>query len=35
VEGDRLKEKGYRLVRIDPDGIVLDYGAGLVRIPRS
>jgi general secretion pathway protein B len=35
VEGDRLKEKGYRLVRIDPDGIVLDYGEGLVRIPRS
>ncbi|MET0067452.1 MAG: general secretion pathway protein GspB [Candidatus Thiodiazotropha sp.] len=35
VEGDRLKEKGYRLERIDQDGIVLDYGAGLVRIPRS
>ncbi|MET0052596.1 MAG: general secretion pathway protein GspB [Candidatus Thiodiazotropha sp.] len=35
VEGDRLKEKGYRLERIDKDGIVLDYGPGLVRIPRS
>ncbi|MCU7869913.1 MAG: general secretion pathway protein GspB [Candidatus Thiodiazotropha sp. (ex Lucinoma borealis)] len=34
-EGDVLSSKGYRLKRIDRDGIVVDYGEGLVRLLRE
>ncbi|MCU7929493.1 MAG: general secretion pathway protein GspB [Candidatus Thiodiazotropha sp. (ex Codakia rugifera)] len=34
-EGDVLSSKGYRLQRIDRDGIVVDYGEGLVRLLRE
>lgn len=33
-EGDTLPPDGFRLQRIDRDGVVIDYGAGLVRLPR-
>ncbi|MEW7985302.1 MAG: general secretion pathway protein GspB [Candidatus Thiodiazotropha sp.] len=34
-EGDTLDAKGYRLHTIDKDGIVVDYGNGLVRLLRE
>ncbi|MEW8181182.1 MAG: general secretion pathway protein GspB [Candidatus Thiodiazotropha endolucinida] len=34
-EGDTLDAKGYRLHTIDRDGIVVDYGNGLVRLLRE
>jgi hypothetical protein len=34
VEGGTLPLDGYRLHRIDRDGLVIDYGDGLVRLPR-
>ncbi|MES9926225.1 MAG: general secretion pathway protein GspB [Candidatus Thiodiazotropha endolucinida] len=34
-EGDTLDAKGYRLHAIDRDGIVVDYGNGLVRLLRE
>ncbi len=34
AEGDTLPPDGFRLARIDQDGVVIDYGAGLVRLPR-
>ncbi|MES9852008.1 MAG: general secretion pathway protein GspB [Candidatus Thiodiazotropha sp. L084R] len=34
-EGDSLKVGGYRLKRIDREGIVVDYGDGLVRLLRE
>ncbi|MCU7921265.1 MAG: general secretion pathway protein GspB [Candidatus Thiodiazotropha sp. (ex Dulcina madagascariensis)] len=34
-EGDILPGKGYRLESIDQDGIVIDYGDGLVRLQRE
>ncbi len=33
-EGDSLPPDGFRLERIDRDGVVIDYGAGQVRLPR-
>ena len=33
-EGDSLSLDGFRLERIDQDGVVIDYGEGLVRLPR-
>jgi hypothetical protein len=33
-EGDSLPPDGFRLQRIDRDGVVIDYGEGLVRLPR-
>ncbi|MEJ2694141.1 MAG: general secretion pathway protein GspB [Candidatus Thiodiazotropha sp.] len=33
-EGDSLPPDGFRLQRIDRDGVVIDYGQGLVRLPR-
>lgn len=35
AEGARLNLKGYRLKRIDREGIVVDYGDGLVRLLRE
>ena len=35
AEGDSLTADGYRLERIDRDGIVVDYGDGLVRLLRE
>ncbi len=34
VEGDTLPPDGFRLARIDRDGVVIDYGNGQVRLPR-
>jgi general secretion pathway protein B len=33
-EGDALPPDGFLLQRIDRDGVVIDYGAGQVRLPR-
>jgi hypothetical protein len=33
-EGDTLPPDGFRLARIDRDGVVIDYGEGQVRLPR-
>lgn len=33
-EGDLLPPYSYRLKRIERDGVVIDYGEGLVRLPR-
>jgi general secretion pathway protein B len=33
-EGDTLPPDGFRLERIDQDGVVIDYGGGLVRLLR-
>lgn len=33
-EGDSLSLDGFRLERIDQDGVIIDYGEGLVRLPR-
>ena len=33
-EGDSLPPDGFRLERIDQDGVVIDHGEGLVRLPR-
>jgi general secretion pathway protein B len=35
AEGERLNLNGYRLKRIDREGIVVDYGDGLVRLLRE
>ncbi|MES9942158.1 MAG: general secretion pathway protein GspB [Candidatus Thiodiazotropha sp. 6PLUC2] len=35
AEGDSLKMDGFRLQRIDREGIVVDYGEGLVRLLRE
>ncbi|MEJ2455094.1 MAG: general secretion pathway protein GspB [Candidatus Thiodiazotropha sp.] len=34
AEGDSLPPDDFRLARIDQDGVVIDYGDGLVRLPR-
>jgi general secretion pathway protein B len=34
AEGDSLPPDGFRLQRIDQDGVVIDYGGGLVRLLR-
>ncbi len=34
AEGDTLPPDDFRLARIDQDGVVIDYGDGLVRLPR-
>ncbi|MCU7812942.1 MAG: general secretion pathway protein GspB, partial [Candidatus Thiodiazotropha sp. (ex Notomyrtea botanica)] len=33
-EGDSLQPNGFRLERIDRDGVVIDHGDGLVRLLR-
>lgn len=33
-EGESLPPHGFRLERIDQDGVVIDHGEGLVRLPR-
>lgn len=33
-EGDNMQPDGFRLERIDRDGVVIDYGDGLVRLQR-
>ena len=33
-EGDSLPPHGFRLERIDQDGVIIDHGEGLVRLPR-
>lgn len=34
AEGDVLPPEGFRLQRIDRRGVVIDYEAGRVRLPR-